>query len=315
MSKMKIVIDNQIVKMCGQDAAKIIQNPLLSHPDHCISFGWSSLLEYLGLGSVFSHLPVFDPTHPFFVACISTLYTNKDKETFFYIYDRLFAENLNQIQALPEINASFLLQAIKKEREKSSFLEVKKVFVPTLVAYEAALLAHTLDTMHDLILYLAWDRMCVCMAHLFNYPSTDPKFINGLDILKECLIESYQHIAQQGRTSPGIYRMLEALFFYQMREENLQKHTDADWILLNQSFPVLKSEDQLADFFYIDEAMIAKDKLKNEEENPAYYLTLDSPDRVHARLALVQYMLEKLKSINHQWNYVLLPKKIVYLDS
>lgn len=294
---MKVVLDNQIVKLLAHET-DIAKNPLLSNPDNQVSFGWSNLLEYLTLGSLLSNLPLFDETQPLFIACISALHANEEKEVLFYVYDQLFAENLNQIKALPQINASFLLQALK-ERPLNALLS------PTLIEKEIALLNRTSDTMHDLILYLAWDRMCVSLSRLFNYQSTDPLFIKGLDVLKECLIESYQHISQQGRTVPSIYRMMEALFFYQMRDENLQKHTDAEWTLLSQSFPVLKDQNELADFFYIDDAVISKEE--------AVYLTLDSPKDVQTRLALATYMIDKLKTDVLSWNYALQPKKIVYL--
>lgn len=296
---MKIFVDNQIANILAHDADKLLKNPFICDPDNHITFRWPALFEYLGLGSIFSKLPAFDHTQSLFKACISILYAHEEKEVLFHMYDHLFVENLNQIKALPQIEASFLIQAIKKQREKPSYLEVEKVLSASLGAYEAALAQEAASTMHDLILYLAWDRMCVCMAQIFNYQSTDPKFLEGIDILKDCLIESYQHIAQQGRTSPGIYRMLESLFFYQMREENIQKHTDAEWTLLSQSFPALKPQNELADFFYIDDAVF--------EENAAYYLTLDSPDSVNSRLALTQYMMDKLKMAFQ-------PKKIVYLN-
>lgn len=301
---MKIIVDNQIVKILKHNASELLKNPFLSNRDNHISFGWPSLLEYLDLGSLLSELPPFDQNQPIFKACVSSLCENEEKEVIFYIYDRLFAENLNQIKDLPQIDASFLLQAIKKQREKSFFLELEKIVSHTLAAYEIALLDKTSDTMHDLILYLAWDRMCVWMAHLFNYQSTNPKFINGIQVLKECLIESYQHIAMQGRTVPGLYRMLESLFFYQMREENLQKHTDAEWALLSQSFPVLKPQNELVDFFYIDDSV---------EGNTAY-LTMDFEDSVHLRLALAHHMIDKIKEETPHWNYTLQPKNILFLN-
>lgn len=302
---MKILIDNQIVKNLVHNTPKMSENSLLSNENQ-ISFRWPSLLEYLGLGSLFSTLPTYDQTHPLFVASISTLQTNEDREVLFYVYDRLFAENLTQLKALPQINASFLCQAIKEKCENATVLS------PALTAYEEALIKNASHTMHDLILYLAWDRMCVCMARLFNYQSTNPKFIKGLDVLKGCLIESYQHIVQQGRTSPGLYRMIESLFFYQMREENLQKHTDAEWTLLSQSFQVLKSEDELVDFFYIDDGVITEGEVTTEGENEECYLTLDTPERVNSRVALAQLMMAKLKAEIPDWRYILRPKNIIY---
>lgn len=228
---------------------------------------WPSFLKYLGLGSIFSNLPPFDQTQPLFVACVSTMHANTEKEVLFYMYDRLFAEVLTQIKNLPEINAPFLLQAIEQKRKTPSFLEAEKVPSALLTAYETAFKEKSADTIHDLVLYLAWDRMCVWMGSLFNFQSANPKFIQGISHLKECLIESYHHIAQQGKTSPGTYRLIEALIFYQMREENLQKHSAEDWALLNQSFRLLKNQDELV-------------------EDP-----LDSPEDVQSYLALAQLLI------------------------
>ncbi len=311
---MQIIVDNQVIKLLVSNNPAILRNPFLFSPDSHISFRWPSLLEYLELGEVLSNLPAFDQAQPLFGACVSSLCANNEKEDLFYMYDRLFAENLNQINGLPQIKPSFLLQAIKEQRQKVCFLGVKSVLSSTLDDYEKALAENTSHTMHDLILYLAWDRICVCMARLFDYQSTDPNFIKGVGVLKECLIESYQHIAQQGRTTPGIYRMLEALLFYKMREENLQKHTAVEWATLSQSLNALKAQDELVDFFYIDDAVTPEEKLKTEEENSACYLTLDYPSMVNSRLSLAQYMMDKLKSEVPQWCYALRPKKIVYLS-
>lgn len=311
---MEIIVDNQIVNLLAQNAAAIAKIPLISDPGHQLSFRWPSLLEYLELGGLFSSLPAFDETQPLFQTCVSMLCANEDKEILLYVFDRLFTENLNQIKNLPQIRAPFLLQAIKRQRQTSSYLAVQAVLSNVLVVCEAAFEVNTAHTMHDLILYLAWDRMCICMTRLFDYQSTDPKYIKGIGVLKECLLESYQHITQQGKTAPGIYRMLESFFFYEMREENLQKHTEADWEILNQSYKILKGQEELADFFYIDDAVIPAEELKSEEESSECYLTLESNEKVHARLALAHLMMRKLKAEVSQWDYVLQPKKIVCLS-
>jgi hypothetical protein len=312
---MEIVVDNQIIQILVHNVVEMMKTPLLADPHNHINFRWPSLLEYLDLGSLLKNLPAFDPSQPLFNACLTTLCVNEEKETLFYLYDSLFAECLNQIKDLPQINAPFLLRAIKICRLKPSFSEAEKMISSTLRVYETALSENVSRIMHDLILYLAWNRMCVCITRLFDYQSTDPKFIKGLVVLRECLIESYLHITQQGRTSPSLYRLIESLFFYQIREENLQKHTDAEWATLSQSFQILKAQDELADFFYIDDAVVSLDDHKREPDISELYLTLDAPDRVNSRLALAQYIMDKLKLEVPQWCYSLQPKKIVYLES
>ncbi len=296
---MKLIVDNQIARLLAHDPSKILKSPIMSNPDNLIQFRWPSLLEYLGLGSLLLDLPVFDKTNPLFGASISTMWKTDEKEVIFHVYDHLFTEILNQIRALPQINGPFLLQSIKAGIEKSP-----KILLPALVVYEGAFLEKAAHTMHDLILYLAWDRMCVWMASLINYQSTDSKFVHGLDVLQQCLIESYHHITQQGRTSPSLYRMIETLFYYQMREENLQNHTAEEWTLLSQSFPNLKGENELTDIYYIDDAAI-------HEEN--CYLTLDSSDTVDRRVALAQFMIAKINERFPQWEYVLHPQNVVHL--
>src|SRR5947209_3159002 len=110
--KMKVIVDNQIVKLLVSNAAKILNNPLIFNEDNQVSFRWPSLLECLELGSVLSKLPAFDQDEPLFGACVTALCTNEETEVLCHLYDRLFAENLHQINALPQIKASFLLQAI-----------------------------------------------------------------------------------------------------------------------------------------------------------------------------------------------------------
>ncbi len=293
---MKTVVDNQIARLLSGGPPPFFKQKLL-YPIH---FKWPTLLTYLGLESIFSSLPLFDDKHPLFVATVSALYDHEDKEVVFHVYDLLFVESLNQIRALEQINAPFLLNAIQEKKKTSPFLEFEKVLAQTLKAYEMACIENAPNTMHDLILYVAWERMCIWMGLLFNYQSTHPKFLQGIDILKSCLIESYQHITQQRKTSPSIYRLLEALFFYEMREENLQKHTEANWALLTKSFPALKKEEELVDFFYIDDAVFAK----TEEVN---YWTLDPPDLIQSRVSLATYFINQLPILwrgNFEQNFI-----------
>lgn len=294
---MKIILNNKLVSALHHAPSNFFENPIISDPDNSITFGWPALLEYINLGSLYSQLPPFEQGQPLYEASLRVLYENEEKEVVQYMYDRLFVEILNKIKAFPQIDAPLFLQAINERREHPSYVMLDKILSPTLKAYETALAENPSHTMHNLILYLSWDRMCVCITHLFNHQSVDPRFIKGLDVLKECLIESYLHISEQGRTKPGFYRLLEALFFYQMREENLQKHTDAEWALLTQSFPLLKGQDELADFSYIDDALV--------EDSSTHHFTSDSPETVNSRIVLAQYMVNKLKMEFPDWKHTL----------
>lgn len=304
---MKYVADNQIIKILAQNPKELMQNAFIADPDNQLYLRWPALLEYLGLGSLLTTLPTFEPAQPLFNACVTTLSSNKEKEVCFYIYDQIFTECLNQIKMLPQMNAPYLIEAIKKSRLTPSFLTAEKIISSSLSAYEIALISHGAAAIHDLVLYLAWDRMCVCMGHLFDYQTAEPKFNKGLIILKECLIESYLHISQHEKTSPNLSRMIESLLFYHVREDNLQNHTDKGWETLSKSLPHLNPQNELADIYYIDDALVP------ESDDNQVYLTLEEAAKVNVKLELAQYIFEKLKEEDSQWDYTFQPKKVIFI--
>ena len=308
---MKIILDSKIVRALVTNPSKILKNPLLENPQTQVTFGWPALFAYLDLESIFTKLPVFDKTDSIFETCLTILHTSEDRNTLLSLYDHLFAKNLSEIKDLSEINAPYLVEAIKKSREKSSFALIEKVISSVLTHYETAFVENTSHTMHDLILNLGWNRTCTCMRHLFDFPSADEKFIGGLAILRGCLIESYSHIKLQRKTSPSIYWLIEALFFIEVREENLQKHAADKWALLSESFPLIEKENNFADFPYIDEAILSKETA--EEDPSTCYLTLESTAAVESRLTLARYMIQKIQELEPSWNFILEPKKIVSL--
>ncbi|MCX6990014.1 MAG: hypothetical protein NTX49_02955 [Chlamydiae bacterium] len=309
---MKIILDSKIIRALVTHPSEILKNPLLGDRENQVSFGWPALLAYLELESLFTRLPVFDKTDSIFETCLTILHTSEDRDTLLSLYDHLFAKNLSEIKDLPEISAPFILEAIKQAREKDSFPLIEKVVSAVLTYYETALLENTSHTMHDLILNLSWNRTCSCLRHLFDFPSADQKFLSALNILRRCLIESYSHIKLQKKTSPSIYSLIEALFFYEVREENLQKHTASNWALLSESFPLIEKENILTDFPYIDDAIVSKETV--DEDQSSCFLTLESAGSVESRLSLARYMLEKIEDLEPAWNFRLEPKKIVSLN-
>lgn len=302
---MKVSVDHRIVRMLSQEGGKGLGSKLGDHG--YLSFNWASLLEYLDLGQLFSQVPPFDST-PIYTATISALCEVENLEDLFYIYDSLFTAMIKQIKSLPEMDALFLLQKIEEKKKSPSFLQVEKILIPALAIHERMLRDRTSHAMHDLVLYLAWDRMCICMARIFDYRSNHPIFIENVKRLKWCLIESYNHITSDGKTSPSFYRLTEALFYYQMREEHT--HPKAEWELLTKSFPALKDPNELHDFFYIDEAI--RPASKTEEESHCH-MTVDPPEMVQSRFDLAQYIIGRLKEEIPQWNYRLYPSGIVHL--
>lgn len=309
---MKLFIDNIIVKALSHNHKDILSQPLIADIHNEIIFGWPSLLEFLELGNLFKNLAGFDQSQPIFQAYLVTLSAKQEVEVVQYLFDTLFAECLAQIKSLPEINPIFLLDKIKMEQEKSSFQEIEKMLSPTLNYYEISFRENSSQMMHNLILYLAWDRMCVYVSRLFDHPSNDFNFIKNLEVLKNCLIESFQYITQDGRTVPGFYRLAEALFYFYMREENLQKHLEAEWLILNQSVSGFNSQDELADLLYIDQAITLKGS--EVEEITECFLTLDSQDKVDIRLLFAIYIMERLQLEFSNWNYTFLKKNIICIN-
>lgn len=288
---MKLVIDKQLVDTLSLQNSGIEQNAVLMAP-HTIDLRWPTFLETLGLGSILQSLP--DLTGKW----ISALHDLEDQIALYHLFDSLFAENLTQVKSIPEINASYLIQAIGDHESKPWFSQALEPFKFKFIDNPAV-------TMHDLILYLGWDRMCIAMSRIWDHQSSDLKYQKGIEILKECLIESFQHIHKDRRTAPSLYRLFEALFFFYMREENIQKHTDEEWTLLNQSFPILKPPQALADIFYIDDML-----LPNEGQ---IYITLDLEEKVHARMAFANFMMGRLKKEVPEWDYETYKKEIVNL--
>lgn len=304
---MEVIVDKNIIKSLLSNLLKV-NTDLLTDPKNKIGFRWPTFLKYLDIEPFSTDFPIFDEANVIFQASLDVLHTWKDNDTIFHMYDRLFAEILSLIKALPQIDPNFLLEAAKK-RPPLVPSELEKAMTAAFAIYEKALVENTYHTMHDLILYLGYDRICVWIAHLFDYPSSEPKFIRGIKVLKECLIESYLHISNQGRTFPSIYRLFETLVFYNMREDVLNQHTPDDWAILSQSFSVLKGDRDISDVFYIDDAVLTTSKLKTYPE--CCYLTLNNPDEINLQHHLAKFMLKKLAIEFPDWNYKLQEQKII----
>lgn len=288
---MKLVIDKQLVDTLSLENGGMEQHAALKAP-HRIDLRWPTFLEAIGLSSVLYSLPDFTEQ------CIKKLELCEDNNSVYQLFDGLFAETLTQVKSIQELNAPYLLQAIADH-------EIKPWFSAPLEPYKQKLMESPKLAMHDLVLYLGWDRMCLAMSRIWDHQSPDPKFQRGIEVLKDCLIESFQHIHIDGRTAPSLYRLFEALFFYYMREENIQKHTDEEWALLNQSFQILKAPGELADIFYIDDMLLPKED--------QMYITLDSEEKVRARNAFASFMLSRLKKEVPSWNFSSHKKEVVSL--
>ena len=316
---MKIFLDNTLIRKIIAGGAEsfsemfhtvdFLKDPQESH----VIFGWPSLLEWLDLESLFEVFPKFDPQNPLFALVMSTLIERPEKEFLILLYDQIFVECLTQVKALPPIDAAFLLHQIQEKR-KCLNPSIEKIFSLSLDRYEKLLKENPSYFMHDLILYLAWDHVCINLAMLFEYPVPHLNIQKHLATFKECLEESFQHITAHGRTAPSFFRMIETLYAYQMREENFETHTESDWLILCQGSKALKSREKLSDAFYIDAAIINEQQLQQSSKEVLKVLTLDSFEKVQACLSLTNYMITKLKLEAPGWHYTLSPVEIVCLQ-
>ncbi len=320
---MKAFITDSLVRKINTYGAISEQNPLI---DACVEgglltvdqslellFDWPAFLESIELGSLFWSFPAFNEENQLFNFIIEILsQEEQNNELLIRLYDQIFVECLTQVKALPQIDQSFLLDQIQKKRRFTLFSPAGQLFSAPLDHYERMLVENPYHTIHDLTLYLAWDRVCVNLAVIFENPSVAVK-MSGLEVLKDCLIESFQHITGQGRTAPGFFRLVEAFYALHMREENLQTYTDAEWLILCQSAPALRSRDSLCDATYIDESLINTQVIADpqSEVRKLKIMTLDSVDKVKASLALGQYMIEKLQKEVPDWMYTLRSVEII----
>ena len=303
---MKAFIDNKLLrKITSTDVENSFiescRNTGIISQDQSVkvSLPWVSLLEYIDLGMLLEALPKFDENNVLFSYLISKI--DLSENVIMEIYDHIFIECLTLIKALPEINPTFLLQKIRQKK-------ITSLFTVSLDYYEKLLVENPYSAIHDLILHLAFDRICVCVTILFESAVSQ---IKKLTILKECLLESFQHITQDRKTSPGFFRLVEAIYAYQMREENLQSYSDTEWLLLCQSVNALKSREAFIDLFYIDSSIVTFDEIT--EKKPLKFFTMDSPDIVKSRLSLAEDMIKKLKIEIPEWKYTFSSSEIFYV--
>lgn len=286
---MKLLIDPAIVRGIVKENLSVE----LSQSDE-IMLGWPGLLEFLEI-EIARSFPSFTKDDPLYQEIIIALEAKPHPEHLEHLFDQVFVKCLNWVRSKQEIHPTFLAHAIR-ERKSS------QLFSKPIDHYERLFLEHPYHTIHDLTLYLGWDRVCVDMAVLFEYQSTSDHVKQGLSLLRSCLIESFQHITAQKKTIPGFFRLAEALYAFQMREESLQTYSDAAWQTLCESAQALRPRDQFLEVPYIDQALF---DTKNSAHLPlsAKALTLDSWDKVNKSLGLARYMIDTLKNEDVDWHY------------
>lgn len=306
---MKSFIDNRVmqkVELSGSEniliEASVEAGISIGDEQILISFGWTSLLKYLGMESLFEKFPEFNEQNELFAFIVSAIAKDGEEELLIRLYEQVFVECLTYVKAVEQIHPSFIISEIQRKRS----LGKSELFSCSLDKYESLFVEKPYETIHDLTLYLAWDRVCVNLTKVFECVFPDLRQREGLRIIKECLVESFHHITAHGRTKPSFFRLIEALYAYQMREENLQTHTDEEWLILCQGLGALRSRGDLIDVFYIDATF-------GDDLEPKRVFTLDLVDEVKACLSLGQYMVEKLKREVSSWQYDFCPMEIVCL--
>lgn len=314
---MKVFVDNQLIQKIVQTKDQNLKEIFLNewakaapnYTEDSLQFilGWSSLLTYLNWDSLFENFPLLNEHNKIFCSVIEVLSMDSEKEVIVYLFDQIFVECLNQVKGLWQVNAEALLERIQHKRQEVSF-SPEDPFSYALESYERMLSEDPKGTLHDLILYLAWDRVCVYLAAIFDHTSL--KIKNGLTILKECLIESFQHIITQGKTVPSFFRLAEALYAYQMKDENLQNYSAVDWLTLCQSSNAIMPRENIVNASFIDFSVMMQSNLNKFS---LVALTLDSVEKVKACLTLADYTMAKLKTEIADWQYTFRSREIVCL--
>lgn len=313
---MNFFLDNKLVKQLAssEDPAKnaaLVQScaTMAGINDNSFRFvlEWPSFLEYLGFGSIFENYPKDEKQEKIFSSVIEALQLDPDKEVIHYLYDQIFVECLTQIKKLPQVNPTILIDQIYAKRAQCLYPGIEDPFEPILYHYERKLTSTPYEAIHDLTLNLAWDRVCVYLIGVFDHTALHTR--NGLQILKECLIESFIHIKLQGKTSPGFIRLVEALFAFHMKEENLENHTEKEWQVLCKGVETLQSREKFPDASYIDLGI----GLEGQTEKKFHVFTLESLDKAEARLALANLMIEKIKREDPEWKFSLHPFEVTSL--
>ncbi len=293
---MRVIIDKNIV-IKTKEGIKNSSLEELVKADADITFDWPALLEFLGIDLAKMFSP-FTSEDNLYREVIIALESKPHVEHLEHLFDQIFVDCLNWVRSKEEIHPNYLLNEIRKLNANT----VQPLFSKTLRDYERLLFEESYLSVHDLTLYLAWDRVCVNLAIIFEYPSTAENVKEGLRVLRDCLIESFQHITTQKETHPGFFRLIEALYAFQMREEYLQTYSDPEWQTLCESSQVLRFRDEFLSVPYIDQAIF---NTQQNEHLPALVkvLTLDSWDKVSKSLKLARYIIDKLKNENHNWKY------------
>lgn len=270
---------------------------------------WAALLELLGYSGLVESFQQTEGNKKIFSSVIEALKMDSDNEVIYYLFDQIFVECLTEVKTLkPVLHPDILANQVRSLLTHPLFPD-QDPFSATLRYYDKRLTENLQDTLHDLILYLAWDRVCIYIAMIFDDVSL--KIKDGLQLLKNCLIESFQHIKADGKTNPGFFRLIEALYAFEMKDENLQNYSDTDWKTLCESVQALQPRDSLADVCFIDTGIVS-DLI--QDKPLLKVLTFKPAKEVKTIISLANFMLKQLRvELADQWRYSMCPYEILCL--
>lgn len=281
---MALLLDHKTIDFLAHHKEMI--EPYLATEKESFLFNWSSFFGVLEIKMVFEDFSFCEREDPLFQATISSLLEIQKEEDLFYLYDSLFSSCLQKIYSLPWLQAEALfLKMVEQKQKKKGFWQEK-----LLDCYENYFLQEGLKKIHqDLVLSLTWDRFCLLSSQLFDFPSKEPLVLQNLARFKDCLIDSYHHIVGQKKSRPSFFRLVNALFYYEVREERIDLHSAFEWQLLTQSFPLLLLDHEISSCSYVDFWVNQEKKIEEVK-----ILTVDSLEIVQAKKALSSWFSQKI---------------------
>jgi len=283
---------------------KLVRNHVSIDSQKPVNLSWAAFLEYIETGPLFGKFPPFNEQNPLYSLIISILPLQAHEDFLIELYDQVFVECLTHTKAIPQIEHAFLMDRIQKKRGDDIFEHARR-------HYETYLREYPYEAIHDLTLYLAWDRVCFNLSKLMEEPSSNPVVQKNTHVLKNCLIESFQHIAAQGKTTPSFFRLMAALIAFYMRDENLETHSEEEWTTLCQQLGwinTVEDDSELADVPYVD--------LSFAQGQDAYrVLTLDSTEKANGLQTLMELTIRKLQVEEVNWKYAVNKMEFISLFS
>lgn len=269
-----------------------------------LNYYWPTLFGLLEMENLFENFFTLEEDNPLFKAIITALNNPLNADLLMRLYDQIFVECLTHVKNMPQINDLSLIKKIKEHKHLETMQQFNELTAPLFDYYTNYLTHHRCEAMHNLILFLAWDRVCVNLAIIFEHDPSSTSIREGLNLLKACVLESFQHITSQKKSAPSFFRLLETLYADAMRQENLDHHTEAGWKILCQGAALLKPREQLADLFFIDGAIKEVSAQESLEQDSLSFISSRSNEEIEAGVNLANYLNLEVKNWMKDWPYL-----------